>query len=176
MSQAELVQQRRHRDVGIVCHRIPQRQRAIGGQLADQPVRQRLDGILLVLLGLGLAADRDDGALDGRCGRLATFARPAVAAGFAVRIALAGASSSGPDVAAIDREAALRVDADEDAGAGDLGGIVADWPILEGGERRLDFAETRIDFVGKLVGILVFRLELGVLGLQALRSSPVPRL
>ena len=102
---------------------------------------ERLDGIVLVLLRLGsLAADRDDGALDGGCRRLS-----GIAVGLWAAIDVHGGWRLvlGPDVAAIDRELAIRVDADEDAGAGDLGGVVADRPILEGGERRLDFAEAR---------------------------------
>ena len=166
--QAEFVQQRRHRDMRVVRHRIPQRQRAIGGQLAQQAVRQRLDGILLVFLGLGLAADRDDGTLDGRRGSLAATVRIAVAAGFAVRIRAGRCLILRTDVPAIDREAAIRIDADEDTGASDLGEIVADRPILEGGEHRFDLAETSIDVVGKLVGVLVLHFELGVLALQRL--------
>ena len=52
--EAELVQERRHRDMRVVRHGVPQRQRPMGGQLAHQPVGQRLDGIVLVLLRLGL--------------------------------------------------------------------------------------------------------------------------
>jgi hypothetical protein len=36
--ETELVQQRRHRDVRIVCQGIPQSERAIGGQLADEAI------------------------------------------------------------------------------------------------------------------------------------------
>ena len=60
------------------------------------------------------------------------------------------------------------VDADEDAGAGDLGGIVADRPILEGSKGRLDFAETLVDLVGQFVGLLVFGLEGFLFGLKRL--------
>ena len=48
--EAELVQERRHRDMRVVRHGLPQRQRPVRGQLAHQPVRERLDGIVLVLL------------------------------------------------------------------------------------------------------------------------------
>ena len=72
----------------------------------------------------------------------------------------------GPDIAAIDAKRAVGVDADEDAGAGDLGRIVDDRPIVEGGERRLDLAEPLVDLVRQFVGVLILRLELGVFGLQ----------
>ena len=72
----------------------------------------------------------------------------------------------GPDIAAIDGQVAVRVDADEDAGAGDLGRIVGDRPIFEGGQRRLDFAETLVHLFGQFVGVLVFGFELGVFGFE----------
>ncbi len=163
--EAELVQERRHRDLRVVRHGLPQRQRPVCGQLAHQPIRERLDGIILVLLRLCLAADRDDGALDGGCRRLT-----GIAVGLWAAIDVHGGWRLvlGAYVATIDRELAIRVDADEDAGAGDLGGVVADRPILEGGERRLDFAEARVHLVGQFVGVLVFGFEFGVLGLQGI--------
>jgi hypothetical protein len=63
------VQQRRHRDMRIVGERVAQRERAMGGQFDHQPLGQRLDDVVLVLLRLGrLAADGDDGALDAAPG------------------------------------------------------------------------------------------------------------
>jgi hypothetical protein len=56
-----------------------------------------------------------------------------------------------PDIAAVDRQRAFGIDADEDAGAGDVGGIIADGPMVEGGE-RLDFAEPFVHLIGQLVG------------------------
>ena len=149
----------------VVPHGVPQCQRPVSRQLAHQPVGQWLDGVILILLRRSFAADRDDGALDGGCRRLTGIAvglRSAIDVNGGWRLVL------GAYVAPIDRELAIRVDADEDAGAGDLGGVVADRPVLEGGERRLDFAETRVHLVGQFVGVLVFRLELAVLGLQRL--------
>src|ERR1700730_11244266 len=71
-------------------------------------------------------------------------------------------------IAAIDGKATVGADADERTGARDLGRIVADRAILEGGERRLDLAEARIHRVGQFLGVLIFGFELGVLSLQRL--------
>jgi hypothetical protein len=101
--EAELVQQRRHRDMRIVRHHVPQRERAIGRQLAHQPIRKRLEGIVLVLLGFGLAADRDDGALDRGRGRFAAWSCVAAAFGLAIGTRGCWRLVFGPDVAAIDR-------------------------------------------------------------------------
>jgi len=49
----------------------------------------------------------------------------------------------GPDIAAFDAQRAVRADADEGLGAGDLSGIVADGQVLEGFERVLDPAQPR---------------------------------
>ena len=88
-----------------------------------------------------------------------------LAAGFVLR----------PDIAAVDRQAAVGADADEDAGSVDLGGIVGPRPILESGKRGLDLAEPRIHFVGQFVGALVFGFEPGVFGLQRLDRRPFLR-
>jgi hypothetical protein len=141
-------------------------QRPIRGQLADEPIRQRLNGVVLILLRLGLTTDRDDRALDIRRGQFVAFARTAVGLSLAIAANADGRLVFRPDVAAIDRKPAIRVDADEHAGAADLSRIIADRTVLEGGERRFDFAETSIDFVRQLIGVLVFGLELGVLGVQ----------
>jgi hypothetical protein len=65
------VQQHGHGDVGMLGDGVAQRQGAMRGQLDDEALGQRLDAVLLVVLRLdGLAADGDDGALDGGRGRL----------------------------------------------------------------------------------------------------------
>ena len=56
--EAELVQQRRHGDVRVVRHGVSQRERAMRGQLAHQPIRQRPDRVVLVLIVLGSAHRR----------------------------------------------------------------------------------------------------------------------
>jgi len=79
---AELVQQHRQGDLRVVRHRIPQRQGAVGRQLADQPLRQRLDDVVSIVVIIQLAAaDGDDGALHIRSGRC----RPLGVTGLAFR-------------------------------------------------------------------------------------------
>ena len=96
--EAELVQQRRHRDMRVVRHRVPQRERAIRRQLADEPIGQRLDDVVLVLLRLGLAADRDDGALDRGRGRFAAVVLIAIGLRFAVAVHGSRRLVLGPDI------------------------------------------------------------------------------
>ena len=72
----------------------------------------------------------------------------------------------GADEAAFDVQRPLAVDADEDAGAGDLGRIVADGPVLERRDGGLDLAEALIDLVGQLVGLRVLLLKRVLFGLQ----------
>jgi hypothetical protein len=96
--EAELVQERRQRNLRVVRHGRPQRQRPVRGQLAHQPVGQWLDGIVLVLFRVSLAADRDDGALGSERAR----------SGGAVR----GAGDS------LDGEGGQRYGAGGDAGGG----------------------------------------------------------
>ena len=122
--EAELVQQRRHGDMRIVRHGIPQRQRAMRGQFADEPVRQRLDGVVFVLLRLGLATDGDDGALHGGRGRFAAFLVSPF--GFAASPSAVPALHLRAGQSRDRRKGCRRLDADEHAGAGDLGRIVAD--------------------------------------------------
>ena len=65
--QHEVVQHRLERDRRIVCQRIAQRQRAMCRQLGDEPIRQRLCRVLIILFGLSRATrDRDDRALAPR--------------------------------------------------------------------------------------------------------------
>ena len=72
----------------------------------------------------------------------------------------------GPDIAALDLQPAAAVDGDEGAGAGDFAGIVADRPLLEGLELRLDLGETPLDLLGR---VLVVLLEIALLDLLELR-------
>ena len=81
--QHKVVQHRLEGDGRIVCQRIAQRQRAMCRQLGDEPVRQRLDRVVIILLD-GFSrrtADRDDRALDRSIGLLArrlSHRRPAL--------------------------------------------------------------------------------------------------
>src|SRR5208282_392508 len=109
------------------------------------------------------SANGDDGALDRR----RRFGR-----GVAVRRAVAASGRLnrrfilGPDEATINAQAALAIDADEDAGAGDRRWIVADRAILERSHGRLELAESLVDFVGQLVGLGVLLLEGFLFGLE----------
>ena len=47
---AELVQKRCHRDLRMASDGVAQRQRAMRGQLRDEPVGQRPDGIIVLFL------------------------------------------------------------------------------------------------------------------------------
>ena len=85
-----------------------------------------------------------------------------------------GTSSSGPNVAAVDREHPFGIDADEDAGTGDVGRIVDERSSFKYRTRRLDLAKTLVDLVGQFVGVLIVGLDPGVLGIQARRASPAP--
>jgi len=53
---------------GIVCQRIPQRQRPVDRQLGNEPFRQGLEDVVLFNFGLWLrstaSAEADDRALD----------------------------------------------------------------------------------------------------------------
>ena len=71
-----------------------------------------------------------------------------------------------PDVTPIHRETSFGIDAHEDASADDLGRIVNHRPEFERGQCRLDFAETLIDLIGQLVGILIIGFKLGLLGVE----------
>ncbi|MBW5440535.1 hypothetical protein FXB41_38950 [Bradyrhizobium canariense] len=71
-----------------------------------------------------------------------------------------------PDVTPVHGEASFGIDADEDTSSDDLHRFVKHRPVFERRQRRLDFAETLIDLVGQLVGILVIGFKLGLLSVQ----------
>jgi hypothetical protein len=52
-----------------------------------------------------------------------------------------------PSVATGDRQQTFGIDADEDAGTGDLGRIVDERSSFQNGPRRLDFSEALIDLI-----------------------------
>lgn len=60
----------------------------------------------------------------------------------------------------------MGIDTDEDASPGDLSRIVNHRPVFERDQCRLDFAETLIDLIGQLVGILIIGFKLGLLGVE----------
>jgi hypothetical protein len=97
---------------------------------------------------------------------------PAVAIGLPVLLRLAhGRLVLRTDVAAADRQGAFGVDADEHAGAGDVGRIIGDGPIVEDGERRLDLSEPFVHLVRQLVGAVILLLQLGVFGQPAAKTG-----
>ncbi|RZN23185.1 hypothetical protein CWO90_31355 [Bradyrhizobium sp. Leo121] len=142
----------------------------MGRQLGDQPIRQRLGRIFIIILGIGsTTCDRDHRALDGSALFL-TFDRRRIGGARDIRIGCRHLVLR-PDVTPVHGEAPLRVNADEDACSGDLGRIVQHRPVFERRQRRLDFAEALIDLVGQLVRILVIGFKLGLLGVQGIDGS-----
>jgi hypothetical protein len=91
----KLVQQHGHGDVRMFRQRVAQRQGAMGGQLDDEPLGQRLDAVFLIVLGR-LAADGDDCTLDGRRIGLVAAGRLGIGLGLALVL--------GTDIAAVDRQ------------------------------------------------------------------------
>jgi hypothetical protein len=160
------VQDGGERRAGIVRQRVPQRERAVCRQLGEQTIRQRPQATFL-LFGFGLrlgrgAADRDDGPLD-------TAVRPVGGGCIAAspvdrldwRLVL------GTDVATLNAQVAIGVDADEHAGASDLCRIVGDGPLVEWFQRGLDLSKPPVDLVREFVRVGVFLLEAVVFGLKA---------
>ena len=134
-------------DGRVVCQRIAQRQRAMCGQLGDEPIRQRLDGIVVLILdGFGRPADRDDRALNHTIGSWPVVGL-SVALCFALGLDHHGCLILRPHVATGDRQQTFGIDADEDASASDLGRIVDERSSFQDGACRLDFPEPLIDLV-----------------------------
>ena len=167
------MQHRRERHAGIVRQRVAQRQRAVRRQFDDQPLRQRLDAIVVLRIALRLgwcvAADDtdDDPWASLRPGCVRSIAGDGIGSRHGTafdrldrRLVLA------PDIAALDAQSAVGVDADEHAGAGDFGGIIGDRPFVECRERGLDLAEPRVHLVRQLHGVGVFLLQGVMLGPQ----------
>lgn len=99
-------------------------------QLRDQAIRQRFGRVLVIVFSISSAASkRDDRALDGAtC--LLRLDPLCIGALTDIRIDR-GHLVLRPDVTPIHREAPFEIDADEDAGAGDLGRIVNHRPVFE---------------------------------------------
>ena len=72
----------------------------------------------------------------------------------------------GADIAALDTQAAVMADADEDAGHGDFIRLEADGTLLQGFHRRFDLAEPGVDIFRELLGVGVIVLKLIVFGFQ----------
>lgn len=72
-------------------------------------------------------------------------------------------SRVGKLVAAVNQQRAVVADRHEHARPGNLGRIVLDGALIEGGQRRLDLAEPLVHRVGQLVRILILGDETIVL-------------
>ena len=151
--------------MGVACQGIAQRERAMRRQLHDEAIGQRLDAVILLVVRLRLTADRDDGSARGRRVGIGSVGAGRSRCLFAVR-PLDRRFVLRPYETAFDQERAVAIDADEGAGAGDLGRIEDMRPIVKGGQRLLNLAEAGIDLVGKLVGVLILGFELRLLGLK----------
>src|SRR3546814_5963425 len=116
-------------------------------------------------------SDGDDGALHRRSGRLRAIGR--LSAGFGVTVAVDGDRRFvfQTHISAIDTQPAVGPDADESTGAPDLRFVVNDRAGVERRQSRFDFAEPLIDVVRQLIGILIFRLQLGVFDVERVDRS-----
>ena len=65
----------------------------------------------------------------------------------------------GANIAALDIERAVGIDAEEDAGDGDVGRLEAKRAVFIRGVRRLDLIEAAIDVFGQFVGDFIFGLK-----------------
>ena len=72
-----------------------------------------------------------------------------------------------PHIAALDMQAAVGADADEDAGTRDLRRIVDHGPILKLAHRRLDLAQACVDLLRDFLGVSVLLLQLVQLRLES---------
>ena len=145
--QHEVVQHRLERDRWICRQRITQRQRPVCRQFGDEPVRQRLCRVLIILFGFSrVTGDRDRRALHGSTGLLTLGGRRVDAlSDFRIRC---GSLVLRPDITPVRREPSFGIDADEDAGTDDVGRIIDHGPFLERHQCRFDLAEALIDLIG----------------------------
>ena len=120
-----------------------------------------------------LPCDRDRGALNRRRTLVATIGVGRCCARFGIGLGRRRNERGlvlAADVAPLDLQAALAIDADEGAGMDDLGGLEDVRPVREGFERFLEFAETRIHLVRQFVGVFIFRLKRVVFGLEGIEA------
>jgi hypothetical protein len=161
-AQAQAMQDGAEGDVRMGGDGVPERDSAMGGKLGEEPFRQRLDRIaVVILLGGGRveAAIEDNRRDAGSAGhwRLARHGR-----GFLVLIGpvLIGLGLVfGADIAALDVEAAVAIQADENAGPRNLGRVEPDGAVVERLDLGFEFAKALIDLVGQFVGFCVLGLE-----------------
>ena len=154
------VQKRGHGDMGARCHGIAQGERTMRSQFADQAVGKRPDRLdlilLLVCLGGG-SANRNHGALHAR--RLIALGRRARIVSAIAALGLDRRLVPGPDIATLDQQRSIGIDADEGPGPGHLLGRIGHGTAIEGLQRLFDLTEALVDLVGKLVSLGIFGLE-----------------
>jgi len=165
----ELVQKRSHRDLRMGSNRIAQRQRAVRGQLGDEPVGQQPDDIVFFLLGAHLPADGDRSTRGRRWIPVLTIGVrrccTRLGIGLGDRRDERGLVVTA-DIAARNLQRTLGIDADEGAGVDHLGRLEDIRPVLESFECLLELAEPRIYLVGQFVGIIIFLLKRIVFGVE----------
>src|SRR5262249_61310124 len=130
--ETRLVRRRRGGVFGAVPPGFPRCKGGVGRWLAREPLRQRLDGVVVAVVIRLFPADRDDGALRGgsaRCHPIGTTDLIFRGIFLADRNRWLVLRS---DIAAINRKVSIGVDADEHPGTRDLGRCVANRTILEG--------------------------------------------
>src|SRR5712671_7887590 len=142
----------------------------MGGQLGDEPFRQRLEAVIFVGLSLALTrtpgADCDDSA-PGRAAWL-TFG-PSL---LILRLdRLYRRLVLWTNIAALDPQCPLAVDADERAGMCDLGEIIDDRPVIERCQHGLDFPEPPVDLFGYFVNFCVLLLKPIKLGFECIAGG-----
>src|SRR3546814_2696538 len=111
-------------------------------------------------------SDGDDVALHLRRGRLRAIGRRSAGVGVTVAVDGDRRFVFQTHISAIDTQPAVGPDADESTGAPDLRFVVNDRAGVERRQSRFDFAEPLIDVVRQLIGILIFRLQLGVFDVE----------
>ena len=138
------VQNGEERRVGIVRQRITQGKRAMGGRFHHQALGERLRTVSLFFRRLGRRAIARQRRRGIDCPRLAIPAdrvdlhlvtRERIGIAAVLAVGFDGQFILGANEPALDLERAIAADADEGAGAGDLGGIVTEGTVLEGAGR-----------------------------------------
>ena len=171
-SQHEVVQHGLEGDGGVFCQRVAQCQRAMCRQFDNEAFRQRTCRVLVIILAIsGVACNRDGRPLHARTIRLLTFARRDIDALPGLRI-FARRLIFRPDISAVDGEPPLGIDANKNAGSGDVSRFKDDRPFFERHQGRFDFAEALIDLVGQFVGVLVVEFQLRLS--SVVRSAGLP--
>ena len=154
--------------VRIIGKRIAQRQRAVCSQLGDEPVGDRPHALVLFGLRRGIRRGVVVGG-DARGGAGPGLLGIAIARAFVRR--RERRLVFGPEIAAFDSQGPRAVDADEGPGAGDLGWVEDDGPLLESGQRRLDLGKPLVDLLRNLIRLGVSLFQLVELGPEGVVSS-----